>query len=181
MQRPRQPESRSRAADARVQRPRAAPRSAGERLRSHRGFTLVEIVLIFAIVAVLLTLALTTYQGYRDRLKLNQAVTDIMTMSVSITEFKADYKRLPTDLAEVGKSTMLDPWGNPYLYVNHATEPQGHWRKDKNIHPINSDFDLSSAGPDGQSQSQLNAAKSRDDILRANDGAFVGLASAYDP
>ena len=146
-----------------------------------RGFTLVEVVLIVAILGVLTTLVAGTYQGYRDRLKLDQAVSDILMLSTSITEFRADYKRLPADLAEIGKSTMLDPWGNPYQYVNHDTAPNGSFRKDKNIVPINSDFDLYSKGKDGASQAPLTAQASRDDIIRANDGAFIGLASVYDP
>ena len=146
-----------------------------------RGLTLVELVLIVAIVAVLATLALTTYGGYRDRLKIDQAVSDVMVISLSVTEFSNDYKRLPVDLAEIGKSAMVDPWGNPYQYVNHATAPNGLFRKDKNIVPINSDFDLYSKGKDGASVAPLTAMHSRDDILRANDGAFVGLASVYDP
>ena len=149
--------------------------------RSHRGFTFVELMIAILIVGVLATLAYTVYGGYRDRIKLDRAVTDVMVISLSITEFKADYKRLPVDLAEIGKSTMLDPWGNAYQYVNHETAPNGWFRKDKNIHPINSDFDLCSMGKDGQSAPQLVAPASRDDIIRANDGAFIGLASVYDP
>jgi general secretion pathway protein G len=34
-------------------------------------------------------------------------------------------------------------------------------------------------GKDGDSVSPLKAKASRDDILRANDGAFVGLAATY--
>jgi len=146
-----------------------------------RGLTLVELALIVTIVAVLATLAVNLYRGYRDRIKLARAVTDISILSVSITKFKTDNKRLPTDLAEIGASTMLDPWGNPYQYLNHATAPKAQWRKDKNIIPINLDFDLCSMGKDSASVSPLNAQASRDDIVRANDGAFIGLASDYDP
>lgn len=45
--------------------------------------------------------------------------------------------------------------------------------------PINSDYDLYSKGKDGKSQKPLTAAASRDDIVRAGNGAFVGLASDY--
>jgi len=146
-----------------------------------RGLTLVELVLIVAIIGVLATLALTTYGGYRDRLKIDQAVSDVMVISLSVTEFNNEYKRLPVDLAEIGKSATLDPWGNPYQYVNHETASRGQFRKDKNIVPINSDFDLYSNGKDGASAAPLTAKSSRDDIIRANDGAFIGLASVYDP
>ena len=36
-------------------------------------------------------------------------------------------------------------------------------------------------GPDGQSVKPLTGLRSRDDIIRANDGAFIGKASTYDP
>ncbi len=47
--------------------------------------------------------------------------------------------------------------------------------------PINSDFDLYSMGPDGRSVSPLTSSLSRDDIVRANNGRFVGTAASYDP
>jgi general secretion pathway protein G len=34
-------------------------------------------------------------------------------------------------------------------------------------------------GPDGQSEPPLTAAESKDDIIRANDGGYVGPAFAY--
>ena len=72
--------------------------------------------------------------------------------------------------------------GAAYAYVNHAdASGRGSFRKDKNIVPINSDFDLWSNGKDGASVPPLTANPSRDDIIRANDGGFFGLASKYDP
>jgi general secretion pathway protein G len=45
--------------------------------------------------------------------------------------------------------------------------------------PINTDFDLYSVGPDGNTQPPLTAPVSRDDIVRANDGRFIGKAEDY--
>ena len=55
----------------------------------------------------------------------------------------------------------------------------GKPRKDHFLHPINSDFDLYSMGADGESNAPLTAKQSRDDIIRANDGAYYGLASNF--
>jgi general secretion pathway protein G len=52
-------------------------------------------------------------------------------------------------------------------------------RKDKNLHPLNSDFDLYSKGRDRDSKLPLTAEASRDDIIRANNGGFIGLAKNY--
>jgi general secretion pathway protein G len=52
-------------------------------------------------------------------------------------------------------------------------------RRDKNLVPINTDFDLYSVGKDGVTVSPLTAAQSRDDVVRANDGTFIGLGEDY--
>ena len=53
--------------------------------------------------------------------------------------------------------------------------------KDKSLHPLNSDYDLYSMGKDGASTGPLTAKASRDDVVRANDGRFIGLAKDYEP
>ncbi len=55
----------------------------------------------------------------------------------------------------------------------------GGARKDRFLVPINSDFDLYSMGKDGQSVGPLTAQKSHDDVIRANDGSYYGLASNF--
>jgi general secretion pathway protein G len=146
------------------------------------GYTLVELMLALTIAGILLTLVVTMYQGWRDRIDITRASEELMAMSAAITEFRNEYDRFPTSLAEIGKGSTLDPWGATYEYVDHAdASGRGSFRKDKNIVPINSDFDLWSKGKDGASIPPLTAAPSRDDVIRANDGRFFGLASKYDP
>lgn len=58
---------------------------------------------------------------------------------------------------------------------------KGKARKDHKLNPINSDFDLYSLGPDGVSKTQLTQKDSLDDIVRARDGGYVGLASEFSP
>ena len=55
----------------------------------------------------------------------------------------------------------------------------GGFRKDGNLNPLNTDFDLYSRGQDGDTAGPLSAQSSRDDIVRANNGAFVGLGEDY--
>jgi general secretion pathway protein G len=52
-------------------------------------------------------------------------------------------------------------------------------RKDKFLHPINTDYDLYSMGVDGKSAKPITAQPSQDDIIRINDGAYIGLVSKY--
>jgi general secretion pathway protein G len=150
-------------------------------LRS-RGFTVIELMLGMAIVALLAGIAYPSYQRYSERARVAQAVIDIGSISAAVKAYAVDNLSYPGDLDEVGKGGMKDPWGNPYQYTNlDEIKGKGKARKNKNLVPINSDFDLYSMGKDGASKGPLTAKASRDDIVRANDGRFVGLASDYDP
>ena len=52
-------------------------------------------------------------------------------------------------------------------------------RKDHFLVPVNSDFDLYSMGEDRKSQAPFTAAASFDDIVRVDDGRYVGLVSEF--
>ncbi len=147
-----------------------------------KGLTIIELMLIVAILGIFAAIALPAYERYRERIRVFQAVNDIGAISTLIYKFAHDDGAFPATLVEVGANAMRDPWGNPYQYVNHEDRrSRGQWRKDKNIVPINNDFDVFSMGEDGRSVPPLTAKHSRDDIVRANDGRFIGLASDYDP
>jgi general secretion pathway protein G len=145
-----------------------------------RGLTVVELTVALCILGVLLGIAVPAYQNYRDRVRVAQAKSDIATMSGIIANYRQDSRAYPDSLADAGLGGMLDPWGNPYGYLNLGDKKgQGHARKDHSLVPINTDFDLYSMGPDGRSAPPLTASHSRDDIVRANNGAFIGVAADY--
>ena len=147
-----------------------------------RGYTLFEIVVVLAIGGIVFSLALPALQSYIDRTRVAQAITDITQMQLVIKQYSKTKGAFPDSLADVSLDTRIDPWGNPYQYFNLVTaKGNGGARKDKKLNPINSDYDLYSMGADGQSKSQLTNAVSRDDVVRARDGGFIGLASDFDP
>ena len=149
-------------------------------LRRHAGFTLVELMITVSILAVLGAMTVSQDSGYKDRAKVVQAKADILSIEVLIERFYSDNRNYPNTLNDVGVGTMLDPWGHPYQYLDITTaKGKGKLRKDKSLNPINSDFDLYSMGKDGKSQLPLTVNVSLDDIIRARDGQFVGLASDF--
>ena len=178
---------RSRAVGRRRPSPAVPSETDARRARSYRllvqvGLTLVELSIVIAIVAILTAIAVPSYSSYRERVRVHQATTDIAAMSAAIKLYETDNRTYPATLAEIGKAGMLDPWNRPYEYLRLQPlddTQRGKVRKDKNLVPINSDFDLYSKGKDGDSQGPLTAKASYDDIVRANDGRFVGLASDY--
>lgn len=147
---------------------------------SASGLTLVELLLVVAIIAVLAAVAMPVYSGYRERVKQAQAAQAIAAMSAVIQSHRINSGSYPDTLAEVGQSDVLDPWGRRYVYVNLTNvKGKGKARKDRKLNPINSDFDLYSLGKDGVSKPQLSNKESLDDVVRANDGAYIGLAANF--
>lgn len=133
-----------------------------------------------AIMAVIAAIAIPQFRNYRDRVDVAHAVSDIADISMFIKQYETDTRELPASLNDVGLGNKLDPWGHPYQYLNISTATgKGKLRKDKSLNPINSDYDLYSMGKDGQSATPLTASVSQDDVIRARDGRFVGLASDF--
>lgn len=151
------------------------------KMRKYCGFTLVELLLALVIVGILATIAVNSYSGYINRLNINRAKNDILLIQLVIQRFYTVNFKYPESLGELTEQIpLLDPWGNPYQYLNiTTTKGKGKVRKDHNLVPLNTDYDLYSMGKDGDSVSPLTAKASRDDIIRANNGGFVGLASEY--
>ncbi len=142
--------------------------------------TVVELTTALCIVGVLLAISVPAYKNYRERMRIEQAKLDIGVMSGIVANFRQDQRAYPDSLADAGLGGMRDPWGNPYGYLNLGDRnARGYARKDHSLVPINTDFDLYSMGPDGRSAPPLTAQHSRDDIVRANDGAFIGVAADY--
>lgn len=146
------------------------------------GIALSELIIALVIVALMTALAVPTYSGAVSRARIARAVGEIDALSVEIDKFRLNNNdQFPATLADLPVDIPLDPWGHDYQYLNiQAASPgNGPFRKDGKVNPLNSDFDLFSVGEDGDSAGPLSAPKSRDDIVRANNGAFVGLGEDY--
>jgi len=154
------------------------------RIYSQHAFTLVELLVAIAIVGILTSVALPSYREYVERVEVAEAIADMYRIDVAMATFEGEnLGRLPDSLADIGMDGLLDPWDNPFQYLN-LSDPsikgaKDKARKDKNLVPINSDYDLYSSGKDGKSVSPLTAQASRDDIVRAGNGRFIGKASDF--
>jgi general secretion pathway protein G len=142
------------------------------------GVTLLELTVVAAAMVILSALAIPAFSSYVERSRTARAIGDIGTISLQLYRWQLNTQSFPATLAAAG-ITATDPWGRPYEYTRVEGTPQNQLRKDHNLHPINTDFDLYSVGPDGNSQKPLTAGPSRDDIIRANNGSYIGVAANY--
>ncbi len=144
------------------------------------GITFIELAVIVSIVLGLTGLGIIAYSGYRDNANMARAVADIRAIEHDIYIYEGYAANLPEGLDQLGKDLLLDPWGNPYQYYNaHKGNGNGLQRFDRLGNLLNTDFDLYSTGRDGTAAPGLDKQESSDDIVRAANGKFVGLASAF--
>lgn len=151
--------------------------------RCHRrpwGFTLLELLMALGVAGVLAVLATGAYGQIIDGTRAKAAMGDIATVEIQILRYRAQHNRLPDSLADIGQGALLDPWDRPYHYTKlEGVKGKGSARKDRKLNPLNSDYDLFSAGKNGVFKTQVSNKDSLDDIIRAHDGAYVGLAADF--
>lgn len=149
-----------------------------KRAPSRRAFTIVEILAAMVVAAILASIVTAKYKQHIAKVKVKRAIMDLQAMNMQLMVLEP----LPATLERIGRQDYKDPWGNAYVYLKFdlsgGGDPPGA-RKDRSLHPLNSEFDLYSKGPDGASTLPLTAARSRDDIIVASDGKFVGIAAQY--
>lgn len=149
------------------------------RFRAKHGFTLLETMMVVAIIGILATIAVPNYMNQREKARITVAINDIKRIADKLLESYDENRIFPGGLADVGLDGLKDPWGNPYEYWPIKGDKNQKVRKDGRQHPINTDFDLCSKGKDGKTNYPLTAQASQDDIIRANNGGYIGLASGY--
>ena len=161
----------------------------------HKGWTMIEMILVVTIISTLFSIMQPMWRGAVEKARVARAIGDIEALSIDLLGHEYGEEGLPNSLEEVNLG-RLDPWGTPYQFLNFGCDASGGGgkgkggggggcavpgsaRKDRFLVPLNSTFDLYSMGADGDTQPPLTAPQSKDDIVRANDGGFVGLASKY--
>jgi len=112
--------------------------------RNHReaGFTLIEIMVVIAIIGILATLIVPNIMGRPDEARVTAAKHDVGTINQALKLYRLDIGRYPT--TEQGlkalverptsepipqnwktggylNSVPIDPWGNPYYFNNPGT------------------------------------------------------------
>jgi len=158
--------------------------------RKSSGITILEMVIIISIIGILVSIAAPKYTEYVEKARVQKSIADLRKISLIIEKFRRDEGFFPASLNDAGCSNDLDPWGNQYQYLNtdEVLKEEKKAKKkricqgcrwDKFERLLNTDFDLYSMGKNGETRTRIDHRQSRDDIIRAGNGRYFGLAEAY--
>ncbi|MBR9907012.1 MAG: type II secretion system major pseudopilin GspG [Gammaproteobacteria bacterium] len=125
-------------------------------MKKQTGFSLIEVMVVIAILGLLASLILPNVLGSADQANRQKARTDIIALENALAQYRLDNGVFPT--TEQGLEALVqepnvqpsprnyrrggyiqrlpaDPWGSEYLLLSPGE---------------NGDIDIFSAGPDGQ-------------------------------
>jgi general secretion pathway protein G len=130
--------------------------TASRRFKTHRGFTLIELMIAVVIIGILAAIIAPNVIGRLTDAKVSAAKQDVATLVQTLTMYKLDNSRFPS--GEQGLKALIekpviaplpnnwrtggylprlpnDPWGNPYQFANPG---------------LHGDIDVYSMGADGK-------------------------------
>jgi general secretion pathway protein G len=124
------------------------------RRRARPGFTLMEVLLVLAILVILGSLAVGVFTGVQSRANQNAAKSQIGLIDSQLRQYHFDVGQFPTDLSALRAVPVDVPdpnkWNGPYLDRDVPVDP---WGRDYMYNPSggrNTDKpDIWSVGPDG--------------------------------
>ena len=96
---------------------------------AQQGFTLIELMIVVAIIGILAAIALPAYQDYTVRAQLSEAITAASSARTTISEFVSVNSALPADgySVEDQDSQFVDSvnWTNQQIEVALSSEVGG--------------------------------------------------------
>lgn len=125
------------------------------------GFTLVELLVVLAVVSVLIVVLLPKFLVYQNNARVSRACEELSSLRLVVESFASGpgdgcYPRCSNDSSDHGSiaavmrekgikwgvsSGVRDPWGHPYRYYTAPLAPVP-------FYPLS--YALVSAGPDGK-------------------------------
>jgi general secretion pathway protein G len=114
--------------------------------RSQGGFTLIELMIVVAIIGILATMAITLWASLQTQARISRAQADARTLVSAVSMYLTHMESLPTDLAalNVVATNAAGQTAGPFV-KSTPTQPDG-WSAYSYSSASNGSFTISTSG-----------------------------------
>jgi prepilin-type N-terminal cleavage/methylation domain-containing protein len=78
-----------------------------KKVKNRKGFTLIELIIVVAILGAIAAIAVPSYQGYQKDAKINTNKANLATIQNAVWVFQADNGYLPDDHTDIEDAKYL--------------------------------------------------------------------------
>jgi general secretion pathway protein G len=143
------------------------------------GVSVTELTIVLVIITAVVMVGVPAIGSYVDTIRNTAAVSRLTSLELCLDKYYAENGKYPESLAVIGKASLRDPWGRAFVYVPLSPDEKVRKetaRKARGYRVINTDYDLYSPGKDGRTDPVINKERCWDDIVRAYNGSYAGVA-----
>jgi len=113
------------------------------RVNAERGFTLIELMIVVAIIGVLAAVALPAYSDYITRARASELMLAASPGRTAVAEFAASNGRLPANIQEAGMVLQTSQYVSSMFYTLSGSEALLIARGDSSTLGIDPNLELS--------------------------------------
>jgi general secretion pathway protein G len=114
---------------------------------AREGFTLIEILLVVAILGVLASIVVMSMTGQTEKARITATRITIDSIKSAVDRYEMELGKYPENLAELVKEGD-EKWPGPFL--DQEEVPRDHWGREFKYEIIGKRVRITSAGPDQQ-------------------------------
>lgn len=116
-------------------------------MKKHSGFTLIELMIVVAIIGMLAVLVGPALFGNLEKGKRSTAAAQISNLESALDSYRLDVGRYPQSLAGLWENDSgRESWAGPYMRGDVEADP---WGNPYNYEVDGKEFTLMSYGADG--------------------------------
>lgn len=90
-------------------------------MKKMQGFTLIELMIVIAILGILMAIAIPAYQDYTVRTKVGECVNLLAPAKTAYSEYRSSRTSFPANLVQAGVDTTTSTFCDAPTFVSGAT------------------------------------------------------------